>query len=260
MTFTQIDIPEIAKPGHKVGDQGYGNKQFDGLQPLPGDKSFNASWNEMQLSKMNPQSVQHVVNDLTLFTSKEPELPKSDAHGLKVAQGLPDLGNSAVFTELKETVRDADKQLDKGNEKPGHWVETYRNPDGSIVHRVDGKVTEVDYPNGGKCKFTYDDHGDVERVVWERKDHSKITLQRRHVFGPHETMVYDEIETDSKGKVTAKNMGLPNSCVNVDKNTGSFEFGCYVQNKDGSRTYWYSTFPTTGAEHGRRQGPPPAGA
>jgi hypothetical protein len=267
MTFTQIDIPEIAKPGHKVGDQGHGDKQFAQLQPTPGDKSFNASWNEMQLSKMSPQSLQHVVNGLTLFTSKEQNPSKTDAHGLKenlVAFGLPDLGKSAIFTELKETVRDAGKQLDKNPQSDRQAnEEVHKNPDGSVVHKVDGKVTEVDYPNGGRATFKYGPDGKtVEEVVWERPDHSKATIRRRHPDGENGTLRYDVTETDPDGKVTRRQGPLRNSVVNV-RPDGTFTLGCYNEDENGGNEHYvYFKFATDGSEPAddKSGDPPPAGA
>jgi hypothetical protein len=144
MSSTQFEQNEVAKPEHKTGEHvPLKDNLSNAVQIAPGDKSFNTAWNEMtQASGKNTQSLQHVLNDLTIFTTPEIKdfMPPNPGGGLKLE---PWPGKTETHLEIGKNGEI--ETVSKTTNWDGSTAETTERPNGdkeTIKKDKDGRETE----------------------------------------------------------------------------------------------------------------------
>jgi len=241
---------QVEMPKGQLGD--YANKEgklSESLQTMPGDKSFNASWNEM--TRANNPTVQQLLGGLELFNDRNDNVAQLHDRAPK---------SLIMDTQLTDSKRDLGDKLpdQQKNEKDTH-KETHTNKDGSVVHSEDGKVTSIDYPNGAHAEFKYDETGRVARVEIMEPDGGMMVVQRSDENGPDGKPKYIIMACDADGNMLGQPSVLKNGCVIVGQD-GSFSVGGYTGEKDknGNPVYEYLDFPTDNPNHVKtRKGDPP---
>jgi hypothetical protein len=185
-----------------------------------GDKSFMDSFRQMQ--KLNQNASDYLVQfELTDF--KGPLLKRLEGHVEK--------------------------------DDPFSNLEIVKNADGSVVHRENGRVTEIEYPKGGGATFKYSEDGVVESIKQTSPDGSNSELHRIYPNSPDGTPNYAIRKTDKDGNIIKLDDNVQDVTVRV-KDDGSFTVGYYTTNGYGSKEYTNSENGTDGTKKYSKGEPP----
>jgi len=201
MAFTELTQAESFKPSHKLEDlhQG-GDGHLTSSQSTVGDSSFNASWKAMATGN----KYDNLLADLDLVDG-----PTMKTTNEKIAQSPVEQNNENLQTRQLEG---------KATE------EVHKNDDGSTVHVVDGKVTRVDYKDGGHATYEYGPNGTPERVEVVHADGGKEIIQRLAQDNLDGTPRYSFYQYDKNGECNLAVKACKDAQVIVEPD-GSCVFG-----------------------------------
>jgi hypothetical protein len=229
MAFTELTQTERFKPSHKFeGESHHASMQF-----AVGDTSFNTMWKAMS----NATKYDDMLAGFTLVDNSKPMTSNE-----KFQQaGGEQIKDSATLGKRVEGRVEEDVQKNED----GTIDEVHRNDDGSTVHVHDGKVSRIDYKDGGHTDFQYGPHGTVDRIEQVNADGSKQTIQRLAQDNPDGTPRYSFHCYDKHGKLGAHSNGM-NDAQAIVYPDGSFSFSFTFMDNKGKTEYTNMNVDTKG--------------